>query len=85
MKREIVCGKCREELIKLFPTDNPYPLEYIKFVDGKARKEFFCDQCGREINKEENCTAVSIWADYGGVPYTEWEPDYLFDRKALRR
>jgi len=85
MKREIVCITCREKLLNLFPTDNPYPLEHVKFVDGKARKEFFCDHCGREINTTEKCTAVSIWADYGGIPYFEWEPDYLFERRTLRR
>ena len=85
MKREIVCSKCRGELIKLFPTDSPYPMEHIKFVDGKARKEFICDNCGFNINTTENCTAMSIWADHGRVPYIEWEPEYLYDRKELRR
>lgn len=85
MKREIVCITCREKLLKLFPTDKPYPLEHVKFVDGIAKKGFVCDQCGREINEAENCTACSIWADYGGVPYFEWETECLYDTITLRR
>ena len=79
MKRQIVCNKCKSKLRKLFPTDTPYPGEHVKFVAGKAKSVFMCDHCGCTINATDNCFSFSIWADYGGVPYHEWEPDYLYD------
>ena len=79
MKRQIVCNKCKDSLRKLFPTDMPYPGEHVKLVKGKAKKDFMCDRCGCDINATDNCWAVSIWADYGGIPYYEWEDEYLFD------
>lgn len=77
MKQEIVCNNCKEELRKLFPVDEPSPGEYVKFVEGKARTNYICDQCGRPIKLGEICLAFSSWADYGGVPYYKWEYQYL--------
>lgn len=77
MKREILCSKCEPELRALFPTDTPYPGEHVKFVNGKANKDLICDQCGQPIKTNDNCVAMSMWADYGGIPYYEWEPEYL--------
>ena len=82
MKREIVCPKCRKNLRELFPTNNPYPGEYVKFVDGTARHDFVCDSCGKPINYNGKCTAFSCWAEYGGIPYMEWEDEYL--REAIK-
>lgn len=79
MKQEIVCEKCRPELRALFKTDTPYPGEHVKFVDGKARETFICDQCGQLIKAKDNCTAFSSWADYGGIPYYNWESGCIYD------
>jgi len=75
MKREIICPECREELRKIFPTDTPFPGEYVRFVDGHARKPFICDNCGADIPHGLKCTALSMWTD--NFPYTEWENDYI--------
>ena len=77
MKQQIVCKKCEPSLRKLFPTDTPYPGEHVKFVSGKAKRDFLCDRCGCDINATDSCHAVSTWADYGGIPYYEWETEYL--------
>lgn len=77
MKQAIVCEKCRVELRTLFPTDTPYSGEHVKFVDGKARNNFVCDWCGQPVGAGSNCTAFSSWADYGGVPYYDWESKYI--------
>lgn len=79
MKQEIVCEKCRPKLRALFPTDTPHLGEHVKFVDGKARNNFVCDQCGQPIEADSNCTAFSSWADYGGIAYYNWESAYLYD------
>ena len=77
MKQEIVCSSCRKELRELFPTDTPYPMEHVKFVDGRAKADYLCDQCGDEILPFQHCTAFSIWADHGTQSYYEWEDKYV--------
>jgi len=77
MKQEILCLTCKGVLRKLFPTDTPYSGEHVKFVDGQAIKDFICDYCGKKINKDANCCAFSIWAEYHGIPYYPWESEYL--------
>ena len=79
MKREIVCPEGRRTLKRLFPTATPYTGEHVKFVDGTAKEDFFCDSCvpTHTILKGEPCTAFSAWADYGGIPYSPWEEEYL--------
>lgn len=57
MKRQIVCIKCH----KVTPTP---PGEMIKIVSGTARHDMFCDLCGRDIMKGDNCYAESIWLEY---------------------
>ena len=44
MKREIVCNGCKDELRKLFPTDTPCPGEFLKFIKGKAKRDYICDK-----------------------------------------
>lgn len=77
MKQQILCPACRKETRERFKTDNPFPGEHIKFVDGKAVKDFVCDHCDKKIDKASPCCAYSIWADSGAQPYYEWEHDYL--------
>lgn len=80
MKREIICEKCEGETRKLFPNANPYPGEHVKFVKGKAKKDLICDSCADELTailEGDDCCAFSIWADYGGIPYYEWEHEFI--------
>lgn len=77
MKREILCPDCKKELRKTFPSDTPYPGEHVKFVEGKALNEYVCDQCDKEIHIGDPCFAFSSWADYGGIPYYEWEGEFI--------
>lgn len=87
MKREIRCKECTDNLFKY--TGAKYIAELGKFVDiypgehakrkfGKAIRNYSCDICGCDIAKNYECFAVSFWADYGGVPYYEWEHEYIY-------
>jgi hypothetical protein len=86
MKREIVCSeKCKPKFSYKLLTDekgisyiaDPYPGEYCKTVKGKAKGIYICDACGKSIKKGDVAIAISIWADYTGLPYFEWEDDFI--------
>lgn len=86
MKREIVCERCQPPLRGLYATDEPYPGEHVRFVHGRLLAEteagtdvVVCDQCGYPLRAGGFAWAFSAWADYGGVPYFEWEDRYLAD------
>jgi len=81
MVRKILCKKCEEESRKLFPTSSPYPGEHIKFVQGTIKRACFCDNCDTHIHTKDQVCAMSIYADYGGIPYFEWEDEYLIIEK----
>ena len=82
MKRLIVCSDCEVKQHKLFPKESPYPGEHIKFVGGKAVSDFVCDDCDKTIKRGDLACAISMWADYGGVPYFPWEDDFIdIDKK----
>ena len=82
MKRQIICEKCAKESKRMFPTEIPYPGEHVKFVSGIALHDYRCDGCVEiiEIKKGDKCTAFTIWADYGGQPYYEWETKFLIKK-----
>lgn len=75
MKREIVCPECEKELKELFPDKDPYPGEHIRFVDGNAKREMYCDHCLTLIQPGVPCCAFSIYCD--ARPYYNWEDGYL--------
>ena len=79
MKQEILCSECDIYLRALFENEPPLDGEHVKFVHGRAKKTMFCDGCvyPREIKRGDSCTAFSLWADYGGIPYYPWEQDYI--------
>lgn len=77
MKREIICPKCEAEAHKLFPYENPFPGEHVKFVPGTSLGTYICDHCARRIKEGDPCCAFSISADYGRNPYSPWEADYV--------
>lgn len=86
MKREIVCIECAKRRITgygLVYSENmqaivdPFPQEHVKMVCGKAKNIFMCDRCGTQINVDDECYASSTWADYGGIPYYEWEDEFI--------
>lgn len=85
MKREILCPTCTKTTsqaitgcrIEGSQIVDPYPGEHAKFRAGVLVRSCVCDSCGIELKPGENATALSIWADYGGVPYYPWEAEYL--------
>jgi hypothetical protein len=77
MKREILCLECKTDFREQFPVDNPYPGEYIKIIAGAAIVLLICDGCGDELAIGCRCAAVSIWTDRGGIPYYEWEGEFI--------
>jgi len=78
MTQKILCiPKCRDEIRALFKSDEPYPGEHVKFVNGLAINSYICDDCNVQIAPGELCCAHSIWVDYGGVPYYDWEDEFI--------
>lgn len=75
MKQDILCKECEKIHHKLFPTENPYPGEYVKFVSGKAKKNMCCDYCSITIKKGTLCCAFSVYTD--DRPYSKWEDNYI--------
>ena len=75
MKREIVCPDCAKNLKKLFPDASPYPGEYLRFINGKSKKELICDQCATSIKIDDDCCAFSIYSDTR--PHYDWEENYI--------
>ena len=76
MKREILCPMCANKTRALFPTDNPYPDEFVKFVGGMALFDMYCDGCMKTLVSGDHCVAVSFWHKLRN-PYYEWELDYI--------
>lgn len=75
MKRSILCKPCEDEHHILFPTESPYPGEYVKFVSGESKKNMVCDFCAIPIKKGDYCCAFSGYTD--NTPYFEWEEEYI--------
>lgn len=63
----------------LFPSDEPYRGECVKFVPGLALDDYFCDGCGGAILKGESCVAFSISTKR--TPYFAWESEYIEIKK----
>jgi hypothetical protein len=76
MKRQILCPECAKRTRALFPTDNPYPGEHVRFVVGNAKMVFVCDTCNKELRKNAPCVAVSMWHEDRN-PWYAWEQDYI--------
>lgn len=81
MKRQIICMKCIKKHPSLFlgngGVDQKGVDEYINNVKGIALYDFMCDYCGKPINKGDICDANSIWTSLAGIPYHEWEEEYI--------
>ena len=87
MNRNIYCGKCKDDFLNKFGLKyskeldrfvDCYPGEHSKIVKGKALRNYYCDLCGKNIDHDKECYAVSFWADYGGIQYYEWEHEYIY-------
>lgn len=78
MKRELQCPKCAEHL-KLNVFNKPSaPGEHVKYVKGKLMHDgLICDFCGIQLECGQDVYCMSIWADYGGIPYYKWEHEYV--------
>lgn len=85
MKREILCALCAENTSKAITGlkyidgqwMDPYPSEHTKFLHGVLSRSCYCDNCGKELDTGSKVVALSIWADYAGVPYYSWESDEM--------
>jgi hypothetical protein len=75
MKRQIICNKCRHDQIGHI---KDYPGEWWKSKPGKALSPLLvCDSCGKPIEKNAVCHAQSFGRYDQGIPYYEWEQDYI--------
>lgn len=81
MVRKIVCKNCGNQLKQVFPNheknETKYPGEHVKLVFGKLKNPCICDHCNTDLFPGEIVCAHSIWADYGGAPYQQWEDEYI--------
>jgi hypothetical protein len=75
MKREILCPDCGADSRHTFPMAEPYPGEFVKFVDGTAINHYICDQCGRKVPRNSDCVAFTIYTKTR--PYEAWEFQYI--------
>lgn len=49
--------------------------ETVRFVFGKSRRGYLCDDCGVPINEGERCAATTLFAR--GQTLGPWEADYI--------
>jgi hypothetical protein len=59
----------------LIPYEKKYAGEWNKKVNGKAKREMFCDICNKPIEKGQPCCAESMGLD--STPYYEWENEFI--------
>jgi len=76
MRRELLCRTCADEAMKQMGN---YPGEHHKWRSGTVQERMFicCDRCVADLPSGTWVMALSIWTDRGGIPYYEWEHDYL--------
>ncbi len=74
MKRDIACEKCSLKYHG-YPASNEGPEERVKKVKGTAMSHYNCDSCNAEINKGDNCVAISVFSDRNS--YFVWEDEYI--------
>lgn len=80
MKQDIMCITCRDESKKRYGDSlEPYPGEYLKYVNGRAIGQYKCDHCGKKINPLEQCCAYSVSTK--NAPYFPWEHKYIIVKK----
>lgn len=77
MKREILCIDCAEKVRKLFPSEEPFPGEHVKFVEGKAINKYRCDECSCDIESGADCVTFSCWTDHSRATYFPWEKYFI--------
>lgn len=88
MKREILCEGCARDVQKMFALPEVTELvqsapeglasdERIRMVRGELRLQCLCDACGVLLPVESRAWACSLWSTRYGIPWREWEPEYL--------
>lgn len=75
MKREVLCVDCAREMRALFPTDSPYPGEFVRFVAGDLNRYAACDHCCGALHPKMRGVCISIYTIER--PYFSWENDFL--------
>ena len=72
MKRTISCKEC-------ISIPAPYFVgEWYKRIQGIAKGDMLCDWCGAKISKDDKCFAESMGLNKQGVPYYQWETEYIY-------
>lgn len=78
MKQELLCEQCAIKLRKLFPTDQPYPGEFVDFKHGIVQKpNLVCDDCTVSLERGSRAIAYSNWVH--GQRIAPWAMFYLYD------
>lgn len=84
MKREINCLDCARKWQQSGISDDfdglkiNFPIEHKKYVHGKAKGDYRCDGCNKEIKQGEECVAFSLFTDE--IHYYPWESSYIEDK-----
>lgn len=78
MSRKILCCDCEKEVSKLA---NHYD-ELFESVEGRAKEEMFCDDCGIPILTHESCFASVLLPSRSHFNYerqkpSSWMHDYI--------
>lgn len=70
MSRKILCHECKEAIESLAKQYN----ELFESKEGKAIYRMNCDDCGKEINKDEQCFAAVLLPDRSHFNYEIQKP-----------
>lgn len=85
MKRELQCVECADTLKRNVFSKPSAPGEYVKYIKGQLLHDgLICDYCGKPLEIGEEVYCMSIWADYGGVPYYKWEHEYIMSEEVIK-
>lgn len=80
MKRELLCEDCGVKARRMFPTDEPYPGEFVRLMSGtlkRGKSGYVCDDCGHPFMAGERAVCMGIWMHHSAEAAMGWVDEYL--------